>query len=102
MSDKAGGRKSEVGSQADVPLFSSTEAAEIYGRATTVEQFPTLVRTWMVSELAAREAIDLQAKALLAYRCQTLREAVQAFLFPEGAISREELSVQALMEVGGS
>ena len=68
----------------DIPLFRSTEEAEAFGRALRLrigpDDFQTLVRTWLVSELAAREAVSLQAKANLAVRSQTLREAVQEFL----------------------
>ena len=60
----------------------------VYGRGLRAvlgpDEFQTLVRTWMVAELAARESLIPQAKVLLATRCQTLREAVQAFLFPDG------------------
>lgn len=63
-------------SAADVPMFISTEDAERYGRALALEQFPTLVRTWFV-----------------------LREAIQAFLFPNSAIRNPH---SEFSEVGGS
>lgn len=43
------------------------------------DSFQTLVRTWMVSQRAAANAISPQAKVILATRCQLLREAVEAF-----------------------
>jgi hypothetical protein len=99
----------------DIPLFRNTEEAEKFGRelrrVIAPDEFQTLVRTWMVSELAAREAINPQAKANLAFRSQTLREAVQTFLLPDGLVVRPleipEVTARlfpepALLEVGGS
>lgn len=66
----------------DVPLFASTEAAEAYGRALPLGEFPTLVRTYFVTQkaMAALENNGLQAKADLANRSQTLRQAIEIFL----------------------
>jgi hypothetical protein len=72
-----------------IPLFASTEEAERYGRelrrVIAADEFQALVGSYFISELAAREAINPQAKVHLATRSQTLREAIQAFLF-EGRV----------------
>jgi hypothetical protein len=74
----------------DVPLFSGTEDAMRYGRelrrVIAPDEFQTLVRTWIVSQRAYGDAGNLQAAAALAFRVQTLREAIQAFLFDEQQI----------------
>src|SRR4051794_30909984 len=71
----------------DVPIFSGTEDALNYGRhlrrvILERDDFQTLVRTWLVSQRAVANAVNDQAKVILATRCQLLREAVEAFLFP--------------------
>jgi alkylhydroperoxidase family enzyme len=66
----------------DVPLFSGTEEALAYGGTIALEQFPTLVRTYFATQHAMSEIENhgLQAKADLAYRLQTLREAIEGAL----------------------
>lgn len=90
----------------DVPLFDGTEAAIGYGkelrRITGSDEFQTLVRTWMVTELAAREAKHPQSKVNLATRSGHLREAVTEFLFPEGMAIQVPDENLALQEIGGS
>lgn len=89
----------------NIPLFASTEEAERFGRelrrVIAPDEFQTLVRVWMVTELAAKEAINPQTKVFLATRSGKLREAVQTFLFPDGMKLQPAID-PALLEVGHS
>ncbi len=71
----------------DIPLFENTQAALAYGRSLSLSDFPTLVRTYFATQHAMAEVENhgLQAKADLAYRSQTLREAIEAFLIISAA-----------------
>jgi hypothetical protein len=92
--------------ESDIPLFASTEEAERFGRelrrVIAPNEFQTLVRVWLVTELAAKEAADPQAQVFLATRSGKLREAVQTFLFPDGMAPRPQHETAEVAEVGCS
>lgn len=96
----------------DVPMFNGTEDAMRYGRhlrralSPDHDQFQTLVRTWMVSQRAVANAINPQAKVILATRCQLLREAVEAFFETRtdssAGLSTNDSQLSTVLEVGHS
>lgn len=89
----------------NIPLFASTEEAERFGRelrrVIAADDFQTLVRVWLVTDLAAKEAVSPQTQVFLATHSGKLREAVQTFLFPDGMKLSPPVD-PALLEVGHS
>lgn len=75
-----------------------------YGAALSRDEFPTLVRTYFVTQRAIAAIPDgnLQAQLHLAYRSQTLREAIEEFLKTDSTPVFHCSSVSATAEVGGS
>lgn len=66
----------------DVPHFPNTQAALAYGRSLSLVDFPTLMRTYFVTQRAIAAVPDdaLERKLMLALRSQLLREAAEEFL----------------------